>query len=221
MLLPISIPAAQQVPLKNLSELDQPSFDALIAALNSAKPCASIEELLRQVASIDAPSLGFSPILGTVIGLRALVDSSQLPVTTEELGRQIAADAVRRKVIPDTSEETFASRLTRLLDVRSLAVTAKAYALLGEHQHPFSDVRIVTDVRPLFWNESESPLLQAHMIVHNLRLEDREGDSFYFALTETNLVALQKAIDRALVKSKVLRESIATTGIDCVEPKAP
>lgn len=120
------------------------------------------------------------------------------------------------------SDETltkFKERLTRLLSVEALNLVSKAYDILLEHSQTLSDVRVISDIRPVFGQAVEgSP--QAAVIVHMLKIDYREAGrpkEFFVALDTKDLQYLMDALTRAQSKTESLKAVLATSGMTYIE----
>jgi hypothetical protein len=223
MMLPFSIPRTQHESLKYLSQLDENIFEKFRTALETAKPCATLAELYRQFSLGDESARGLPNVIANIFGLRGLIDTAPFPVTAADLAAHVADQARKGVVDDDAAAERLKERLKQLLSLNSVILTGKAIQLVSEHQHPVEELRIVTDVRPLFI-ETETdgtPAVKASLVLHTLRIEDSAGDSFFFAFTEADLITLQKVIDRAQAKAKVLKQALGNTTLDCVSISTP
>ena len=81
-------------------------------------------------------------------------------------------------------EATLRDRLTRLLDIEALNIAAKATLLHLEHEHRFCTARILTDARPVYGDDVETPP-STMVIGHTLKISYHEADDvrdIYIAL---------------------------------------
>ncbi len=116
--------------------------------------------------------------------------------------------------VPIEAREGFQDILARLLQVESIRLATKAYGLRYDHERWFCDVKMITDLRPVFSDVHQKP---TSMIVgHTLKLgyhEYGEHKEFYIALDGSDVAALKKALERAEDKESSLRTLIADTGL--------
>jgi hypothetical protein len=120
------------------------------------------------------------------------------------------------------SEETlnkFKERLLRLLSSKPLEIVAKAYHVLLEHEHTLSQVRILSDIRPIFGEDVDiSP--QAAVIVHMLKIDYMEAGrpkEFFVALDTKDISYLMDILKRAESKATSLKSAVNASNIAYVE----
>ncbi len=105
-------------------------------------------------------------------------------------------------------EETFKSRLTRLLAAKSLEVVSKAQSVILDHERRFCTSRIATDVSPVFSANAEEPPMAA-VITHTLRISFHQDSNdikeFFVEMNEGDLQKLSDSIQRAEQKAKGLK----------------
>ena len=108
------------------------------------------------------------------------------------------------------NEPEFADQLDRLLACEhSLGVTGKAQNILWGHGRVYRDAHILSQIRPIFLNDLESPADNA-VFVHELRLEYSEGEengAICIAMDQRKLQELTKVLKRAMIKEDNLRKS--------------
>jgi hypothetical protein len=98
--------------------------------------------------------------------------------------------------------------LNQLLDAHSLSTAAKAADLIVEHEHVYNDIRVITDLRPVFGDDpTANP--QGVTLSATLKLDHFTNgriNSLYVSVDEEDLRAIRDAVDRGLKKSKTMRE---------------
>jgi len=159
--------------------------------------------------------------------VRKLLDGAvSTPEKLEEVGRIVTAvaflaanhptgrSALRAEIeqgLVNLGTDEALQRLMRFLDVllesKTLFLSAKATSLSSEFEQVYSESRILTDIRPIFENDTTGQLL-GHFLVHNLKLvvETSQGDrELFVALGEDALESLGKDIERARLKARQLQ----------------
>lgn len=109
--------------------------------------------------------------------------------------------------------------LSRLLELPNLAARAKAISVAADCPRLFSEVRVVSDLRPIFGDRVTEPPVGA-VVMHNLRInfaEEGEEREFFVHLDTRDLKTLQEHIARALDKDKSLRAMIERTKLQIFE----
>lgn len=114
----------------------------------------------------------------------------------------------------------FRTRVTRLLGVESIATVTKASRVLTDYERAFYDVKILSDLRPVFPTEPASGPIGMG-IVHTLEIQFHKNgsdhDKFFVALTTTDLKKLRSALDRAELKVGMLRDGLTQSGVRYLE----
>ncbi len=139
--------------------------------------------------------------------------------TTVELVKEVTARLTTGKKeevkLSSSSVPTFQKNLGRILELSGLTVNAKALALATDYQRLFSDVKILSDIRPVFGDDvSTSPL--GAVVLHTLRVgfsEDGEEREFFVTLDSKDLLELQTWVNRALLKDGSLKRFIEQTNL--------
>ena len=120
-------------------------------------------------------------------------------------------------------EPKFRERLTRILDIDTLTIAAKAFILHSEHEHRFCTARILTDARPVYGPSVSDPPA-AMIVTHTLKVSYHEGpaarlNDIYFSLGSTDLDELLDLLDRAKKKAKSLQEAFGASKIRFIDPQ--
>jgi hypothetical protein len=115
-------------------------------------------------------------------------------------------------------------RLTELLRIDTpLGVSAKAMDVLSETERLYCRGRVVTDLRPIFSIDTESPPVSA-VVLHTLRINYHVGQrkeiaQFFVTLEADDLRNLQSVIERAIAKEESLRSFADANSITCLKYK--
>jgi hypothetical protein len=189
-------------------------FEALVVQLEATSGSHSPYALAQR---LKAPSrevfLEWLAAVVAVGGMRASLEGRD----ASEIADAIAVDAQRLRLVDSSGAERLRERLARLLPLKSLAITSKAYDLLTEHEHPFGTARVLTDVRTIFEDSDEGTAPAAALIVHVLKLRDLNGQEYYTALSRSDLRDLHEVIQRAVRKEEQLRVELARTTVSCLD----
>ncbi len=214
---PLDVPARQRNAVAELASLTDEAYAALLEHLvrtgPQAEPTAFVEQSSKALA--DQTQLG-GQIAGMVIGLRSLVDRSAM--SAREVAQAVANDVDGKKWISKESHSLLEKRIAELLDLPSIAVSAKAFALAVGDESPFSDVRILTDIRPIFSGSDTDLDFKGSVIVHHMVIEiGGMGDDLYCALSTADLLKLKRTVERALEKDKKLRGTLRSGPLALLE----
>lgn len=102
--------------------------------------------------------------------------------------------------------------LSKLFRTTSLFVAYKAHTLVMESERLMTDVRVLTDIRPVFGQIAVDDVL-GYAISHTLKIsyqDSRGSGEFYVALDSSDLLSLKETIDREIKKQETIK---ARTGI--------
>jgi len=205
----LKIPIEHRRRLAAVAVFDEKTFESLAGALQSASPALAPGQLAR---SIEGSVKEIDP--GVLAGLVSTITSLY---RTRASAEKEPPDFLSDLASVFESEPEFAGidksllvhRTQQLLDMdASLGITSKAYDIATEHEHVFCDVRILTDIRPIFGSSVEDQPKDA-VLVHMLKIgyhESGVGDhrDFYIALDTFDLYALSEAVQRAESKEQAL-----------------
>ncbi len=196
-----------------LFALQTSELEALFSSFESEKPTLLQKTLLKRMteALASTPKDEVRDILGFLMSLYPARANTEL--STEEFVKRLCA-SIDEDVLPADNRQTAESLLIRILNNKGLAVTAKANAVRMKHQRIFTNARILTDIRPIFSDESELPI--AATIIHTLQLtyhENREAQTFFVAMDELDVAKLRKVIDRAEAKANTLGKLLETANL--------
>jgi hypothetical protein len=116
--------------------------------------------------------------------------------------------------IAKPKQAKFRKRLASAMSSESVVGLAKAVDLAYEYDHVFHTARILTDVRPIFGDEAADVL--GGVVTHTLRLDHFSRgriETFSIALTESELLELEAAVNRAKEKTASTMELLAKASL--------
>jgi hypothetical protein len=224
-----TVPPAQVAGFSALLSLPDDAVTDLLAALEAAGPQFNAEDLTNKVStSSSVPKPILFEIALILVSLYRTVSKAK---STDELGPFLdtaVLPALKRAAVfsPDAQEAQWNKIRgflhTALSMERTVGATAKAGPVLTEHERVFNDVRIMTDLRPIYHlNVSETP--EAALIVHMMRITQRDQfsqkKSFYFALDSNDIAVMKRAIERAEQKEVALREIMKDSSVRILDVK--
>jgi hypothetical protein len=220
----LRIPEDSRLGLKFLLSLSDETAGALVAAIEQAEPT------LRSIQFAKALQGKVHPL--SFQELRLVVDTLIELYVVRETFRQSVDEFLDYLLeamnypgdFPDLEESEwqksrsfFKSLLSRY---EVLGITAKAQNVLTDHEHTFSNSRVLTDVRPIFGEDvSEHP--KNAVILHMLRVhyfEAGETKAIVLALDSSDVQALMEVLQRAQQKEETLKKSQVEHGIRFLEP---
>ncbi|MBN8611220.1 MAG: hypothetical protein J0L92_11575 [Deltaproteobacteria bacterium] len=201
----ISIPEGERDDLREVFS-NAEELPALLAALESTDPGPTPRQLAARLASQWTRKPPLKRVLLLLTRLASTVQSM------EEGKREDLLRAFAEEVITADLDQGL-ELVRRAAGVSALQVAGKVDDVATDHAHCFQEVRLLSELRPVF---TESPLSVAGMVVnHELKLVFGSGPrseptELFLALDREDLTQLRDAVDRALRKDIVLRELCAT-----------
>jgi len=212
--LELAIPSRYKLGISSIVSLSPGSFDEFTTALSSVpRSSTTARELTDQIASKmtrpDVNSLGM--ILEALAAMYRARLSAKVPL------EEFVSDVWQTAVLEDFSEwgisesqrENFVERLKHALEHDALDILeTKGRELQTEFERTFCDVRILTDLRPVFGDDINAPP-RAVVVVHTLKLgfdvgEHKKHHDIYLSLDAEDIIKLRGALDRAEAKAKIL-----------------
>ncbi len=217
------IPDAHKETLRELLSLSPEVRQSLLDAIKASKPTFMLPHLgktVGQSAGVPVPdAIGYLSMLGSLF-LYGEAQGLQPSALAVAVSRAIDADATK-DWSDDSEREQFVEFLTEALSVRpGIGVPAKALDVLVQDPHPFSAARIITELRPVFLEESEGVTIAAGMIVHSLKLSsfrsDGSQEDYYVSMDSRDLQELKQVINRAIEKEESLQRMIEISDVPCI-----
>jgi hypothetical protein len=212
---PLSIPRQHRAPLKRLYELTADDPRPLIELLESLPEFTPTPELRSRIEELW-PRLTPREARDVVLALVSLA-AQRDRWQADELGRRVSESPDLS--IPDNGRERFGALISQLVEIKVLATTAKALAVMMRQEHVYRDARIMTDVRPIF---GDDPAIRPSgaVILHTLSLEHYTSgrrETLNVSMEAGDLRALKSAVDRATRKAKSLTDVVESSGLSLFE----
>lgn len=221
----LNIPKKDLPILKKLLDLSDRQFASLLSAIRKAKPTVSTRKFVHNIAhkvnNIQKPEI--AELLRVSFLLYIMKDKAG--TSAQELAQSVAESysksSARDTQLASKHVRRLANRIAALLSFdKSMAVTAKAFDILTEHDHTFCRSRILSDIRPIFTDSAESA--SAAVIIHTLQIGFHDGGSgphkeFYVALDTHDIQILKEIITRAEKKTVALEAILRTSKVPYLE----
>jgi hypothetical protein len=215
--MPINIPARIHPALARIATMPDPVYSAIgdaLAAMPIMIDPQNIDEY-RKLSKVALDAESFRDIVS--VGLSLSVGRQSTGLSTEAFVDQVVTQTVAAEAVSQT--EPLRSRLLTLLSMPSFEVGAKALDLLFETERHISDVRILTDLRPVF-SDSAVEVPKTSLVIHTLKIDFHEGEQsphFFASLDLNDLRKLQKAVSRAIEKDSTLRKALNAAGFNVID----
>ena len=202
--------------IDELRKSSDEQFAAVVAALSAAtRPNPEAVAATMPLGFLDPEE-----VVQAVFALHHTLAQSDV---TQERFLTDLVETMRTKWPSETSSDdirTFRTRIMRLLEVESIATITKASRVLTDYERAFFDVKILSDLRPVFPADPASGAVGMG-IVHTLEIQfhknGRDHDKFFVAMTTADLKKLRSALDRAELKVGVLRDGLTHAGVRYLE----
>jgi len=212
---PLRIPPGYQAGISAIAALNEAEVDQLERSLGETHDRLATERLALDVEAA-VPSLdggAATEVIEALLSLIALLDEDG---EVEQLANDVAQS--RDLELEENDREELARRLSRLLQLPSLALAARALDIATEHERAFHDARVVTDIRPVF-GPSVPAGPRGALISAMLKIEfhpyGTQGsvEAEFFALDRADLIRLREVVDRALEKIGSLEQLVASANL--------
>jgi hypothetical protein len=219
----ITIPARYREGLFKISKMGEQDVKEIRAALDSiadtsAPPIIAAQGAVESIKQRNAKDFQqIAEALGSLYSARATRDASTEEFVNEICDAMLTLDSEKFR-LPEREREQFRLKLITLLAADFFGIVSKAWDLKTDDEHVFCNVRILTDLRPVFGSSvDEGP--KAMVVVHQMRLGyDPSGhiekhEDFYLTLDADDIRTLRKALDRAETKARSLGAMIKNVRI--------
>lgn len=169
------------------------------------------DELAKRISSVieDDPKVAQS-LLRQAMGLSGLVRQGGMPI---QQALETMGDALEQE--PDWESDdhdrwrSLQEPLQRLFELPAIRTVTSAIDLSYEYANLLRQVRILTDVRPIFSESGEEIMGAVVSQTLRLRFDSTDGEhGLSIAVDETDIRALQAQCDRALKKAETAKSKL-------------
>ena len=215
--MPLGVTLEQRGVLREFLSMSPEARASFLLALSRLRPSPRATDLAGQLSE----EVGVQP--GRVQELARLMVELHLALRYEGLSPGDFAARLceelrsTKDVTPDATPADWATieaSISEVMSIESLAISAAAVDLGGEHERPLCEARIITDLRPIYGSDvSKVPV--AALVHHVLRIAYHAADGkhgeFYCVLDSEDLSLLKDSVERAVAKEASLREWLASS----------
>lgn len=218
----IEISESQLADLTRISQLGVSRLGTILSALSATqRPIIHSVDLLTLVKdALGTDNASAEAVCRQALAFNGLIRQANVSITEV---RQSLKNAIED--IPAATENPdFASvwadceaSFFEIVNAQSVWLTAKAVSLSYDFANLYRQVRILTDIRPIFDNDGES--IKAAVISYTLRLryDNVEGDhDISIAMDEEDVRRLRDQCERAMRKAEKGKELMNTFNIPSV-----
>lgn len=215
----LRVPPRHKAGFLAVEDLDEQEFGLVVEALqqDAAPRYVPIDELTRGVTEA-VPRLAQREAAGILQALLSVQTGRAVHDNPLEEFASGIASSEDLALSPEAAEK-LASRIQTLASIPAMAVTAKALDVAREHDRLFHGARFLTDIRPVFGDSALDPPVGA-VVTHVLRIDafrNGESENYYVALDNSDLMALQQVVSRAIDKNKSLNRVLDAGGFSRFE----
>ena len=206
----LAIPISDRKQFLKLMEESEENFDLFINKIKNVPLSSSYEDI--------------NNFLETETDYSFLISNLYYSLATWEQSDSEFLDVLYFSYLESESEkkvdkELFYSRLNRLIDIKNnLRTDFKAQNLRTDFEKILFDLKILTDVRPIF-DISDSSKFSGGVVTHQLRInynEDGENREIYFSLDKNDLEKIGKVVDRAIKKETSIMKELDKTNLKII-----
>jgi|GEM_PF-3489022 len=208
--------------IQKIITLDDEAISAIISALQSLPLVfhavvfvAETAEKTQKISKKDALD-----IISLVALLTALSEDNNF--SNEEAIDLVSNFVEKSNSFPNLSDEEFIQLRKRLFDLldnnSNLKVVYTASKVFNDYERIITDVKIVTDIRPVFGPSvnTEDETIRAVTVTHTVKIEykNSEGEKeFYAAFDSIGLEQLHNEISNALQKNDAIQSMLENVQI--------
>ena len=213
----LRIPQRFRPALIQLSEKNDESIDELCSLLESNPDILTSRQIAlehsNKLAKFGADD-GFA-VVEALIPLM-FTRATYAPSTADlvrDITKSLRSGDKEEPKLPSSAVSRFQGVLTRILDLSSIALRAKALSLATDCQKLFTDSKIISDIRPVFGRSVKEPPLGV-VLLHSLRIsfaEDGGEHEFFVHMDTKDLEELQNCVTRALDKDASIRRLVESS----------
>jgi hypothetical protein len=221
---PLRVPRQYEGGFAKIRDLPDESVRDLLEALEQIPNTYNDSELSSAVAAkVDTiAATDVEEIVYALLSVYAHFDYSQDKVSDIVKGIAQAMEEGESERLRISSEDRprFEDRLTKLLSIDPLRVTVRAGRLSVEGEHSLQDVRVLTDIRPVFEPEDPEADPRGAIIVHTLKLSywgDNRINHFFVTLDPSDLRKLLNHLERAGSKAETLKSILRSTQLPYID----
>jgi len=172
---------------------------------------SSVVESTAQVSPDEAATIVTS--LRSLYHIKAMAE-----IATRDLVAMLMTAMQRtggNVALSESEKPDFAEKLIKLLGISGIERSGKIEQLKTDYQNILEDVKILTDLRPVFDKPGDRPT--GFIIVHTLKIvhhESGEHKELFFALEGDDVLTLKHTAERALEKMASLEDFIKSANLE-------
>ena len=209
----LTIPEQHASGLSKIMSLSDGDMDQLVKALEGATSLN--RATLSSMVTAALPSLSqkqSEEVIGTLLSLYSA--RSSVETSVESFVADLVAAATVDSATAGVQVDQAGKNLQRALGIRPLSMIAKARSIHTDHENTFCNVRILTDLRPVFDTDvKEQPV--GFVLFHMLKLAYHHAGrhtTIHVAMDKADIDALANVLVRAQEKATSLSQAASKCG---------
>jgi len=219
----LTIPPRHRAGLNAIQVLSKESLKQLIDALSnvpfSMNPTTIAASVGSHVPVIQGAEL--ARIIDAVLALYVVRASGDIPmkVFVNDIAHAMSDTSESEAAFANVNIPSFKRKLTALLEIDALSTVSKAVGLRSDYPNTFCDVKVLTDIRPVFGLDVKAPPAGA-IVTHTLKIEYHHGAAhaeFYVGLDDRELANMITVLERAKQKSATIKTLLKKTSLADLE----
>lgn len=203
----LTIPEIFQQTVEFIGSMKDQDFEELATVLEQVDPSVSMEMFVSSLSDIFPTPGGPS----VAVFIEFALSTRRLSEAIDGNVRSVA-EAIR-----DASNGTddLSDRIHRILTSRVIALREKSIGLTTDTGPRITDVRCLSDLRPVFASSDETDDIAGFVVMHTLRLNvaGSTDSVLHLSLDHDALVSLSEAVQRALDKDERLSGLVSELGV--------
>lgn len=208
-----SIPRRFRAGLAAVDDLTDDEVAVLAERLDASVPEVSFETLAEPVRDSISSDIDLAQLLEAVASLNTLLPDDG--TGAEALARD--ASGSQDLGVDEERQESYAATLERLMRIPALVLAAHATEVVAEHDKLLHEVRIFTDMRPVFERDPSTGVKMASLVAM-MKLDFHPGgrgniESVSVALDRADLEYVGRVVKRALDKMDALTDLMTENGV--------
>lgn len=219
-----------------LAALPEDKTTAVVAALSAPEPNPGFEVLAEKIAMVvEIKPLDARRLMAAILAIYDCDAENRIKFfddLAETLGPSADTPASGSESVnpptasPTVDREVLVRRLQDFAQISSIDFISRARRILIENERSVSSMRIITDLRPVYGDNSLATPA-GMVIVHNLKIDFlprggmRQRESAFFALDDNDVTSLISILRRAEEKSLGLRKFAQQASVAVLSPEPP
>lgn len=221
---PLQVPRQYEGGFAKIRDLSDESAQEFLSALRKAPPTFNARSISSVVASMvdTIAASDVEEMVPALLSLYSYRDISQWSISdvVEGIARAMEESTSKRLILPAEERGSFEERLSQLLSIEALDVAVRGGDVLLETERSFQEVRVLTDVRPIFEPENPKANPKGAVIAHSLKIkywDGYEAKDFFVTLDTADVRTFLDHLERANAKAESLKSLLKRADVKYID----